>query len=77
MASVQAGDIAIRRAIGVELFELHDAVTGVLLATSQTLREALDLPSSRGGAIWRQNTDNRGRTLGDPVLLHPRVPAQI
>lgn len=74
VAGVQAGDITIRRAVGVNLFELHDGLTGALLATSQTLRAALDLASTRGGAIWRQNTDGRGRVLGDPVLLHPRVP---
>jgi hypothetical protein len=68
----QPGDIVISRASGAEVFELHDAVTGSLVLTSQTLRSALDVAISRGGAVWRSNTDNRGCPLGDAVLLVAR-----
>jgi hypothetical protein len=51
MSAIQPGDIMIRRSSGSESFELHDAVSGELLVTSQTLRAALDLAMSRGCGV--------------------------
>jgi hypothetical protein len=68
---MQAGDIVIRSAPAGGAFHLHDALTGQILHTSQTLRGALDLAMAHGLAVWKEHTDNRGRPLGDPVLLIP------
>ena len=72
VGGIRKGDLIIQRAPGSADFELHDAKTGKLLLVSPTLRAALDLAIARGGALWRYNQDNRGRPLGDPVLLMPR-----
>jgi hypothetical protein len=66
---MQPGDIIIRSAGGV--FYLHDAQTQRLLLTSQTLRGALDLAMAHGRTVWRENTDLRGRPVGEPVMLIP------
>ena len=36
------------------------------IAIAPDLRAALRAASERGGAVWRENVDNRGRPLGSP-----------
>ena len=74
MATLQRGDVLIRGVADSEAYELVDAVTYETLATGQSLLSAVDLAAARGGAIWRQNTDYRGRVMGEPLLLLPRSP---
>src|SRR5215203_2169036 len=40
--------------------------------SAQSLAAALNVAVARGGAVWRQNTDGRGRPLGELVMLLPR-----
>ena len=55
-------------------FHLYDARTDAHLAGPiPSLPAAIEVARQHGApAIWQQNTDNRGRPLGEPFrLLHP------
>jgi hypothetical protein len=67
MTTVNHGDILIRDAASA--FELLDATTLECVETVGTLYAAIDRARERGGSVWRQNVDNRGRALGEPFLL--------
>jgi hypothetical protein len=57
------GDVLIR-AVGDYSFELVDVTTREQIAIVPALRVALQVASERGGAVWRENVDHRGRPLG-------------
>ena len=70
MSVPQIGDILIRN-LGTDRFVLVDAVTGKHLAGPvKGFAVAVTIAQQRGArAIWQQNTDERGRPLGDPFKL--------
>jgi len=53
-------------------YQLLDATTHKQIAIIGNLEMAVTMARERGGAVWRENADNRGRPLGNPVLL-PRA----
>ena len=65
------GDVLIRAYAGSS-YQLLDATTHKQIAIIGNLQLAVTMASERGGAVWRENVDNRGRPLGSPVLLLPR-----
>jgi hypothetical protein len=67
----QTGDVLIRGSAGTG-FEVLDAVSGDHLAAFATFNEALAFAAKAGGAVWQQATDNRGRRMGDPMVIRPR-----
>jgi len=67
------GDVLIRAYVGSS-YQLLDATTHAN-RDSRELPMAVTMASERGGAVWRENVDNRGRPLGAPVLLLPRSSA--
>lgn len=66
------GDVLIR-AYSDSSYQLLDAGSYEQIAIIGDLRTAITIASERGGAVWRENVDNRGRPLGAPVLLLPRT----
>jgi hypothetical protein len=65
------GDVLIRVIAGSS-YERVDAATREQIAVVPTLDVAVKVAAERGGAVWRENVDTRGRPLGGPVLLLPR-----
>ena len=65
------GDVLIRAYVGSN-YQLLDATTHKQIAILGNLQMAVTMASERGGAVWRENVDNRGRPVGAPVLLLPR-----
>ena len=65
------GDVLIRT-VGESSFELVDATTREQIAIVPALQVAVQVAGERGGAVWRENVDSRGRPLGHAVLLLPR-----
>ena len=63
------GDLLIRHSAAG--FELIDEASRQLVATTASLNAAIEVAATREGALWRQDADNRGRALGDPVQLLP------
>ena len=70
-ASPTRGDVLIR-VYGGSNYQLLDAMTHEQIAIIADLQMAVRAGSEHGGAVWRENVDNRGRSLGSPVLLLPR-----
>jgi hypothetical protein len=70
-ASPASGDVLIRLYTGSS-YQLVDAMTREQIAIIRDLPMAVRIGSDHGGAVWRENVDNRGRPLGSPVLLLPR-----
>jgi hypothetical protein len=70
-ATPRPGDVLIRP-FGESSYALVDAATNEQIAITSELRAAVKLASEHGGAVWRENVDNRGRPLGSPVLLLPK-----
>ena len=68
------GDVLIRAYAGAR-YQLLDAATHTHIAIVGNLQMAVTIASERGGAVWRENVDNRGRPLGDAVLLLPKQSA--
>jgi hypothetical protein len=66
------GDVLVR-VFGESNYQLLDATTHEQIAIVPTLPAAIEVANERGGAVWRENVDNRGRPLGNPVLLLPRT----
>lgn len=71
MASIHRGDVLVR-AFGLS-FELVDAVTHEQIAIVPSINYAIRIAIIRHGLLWQENVDNRGRTLGEPVLLTPQM----
>ena len=72
-SSVQSGDLLIRGA-GDARFAVLDACSNETLAVCATFNEAISFAARRNsGAVWHQATDNRGRPMGDPTIVLPRV----
>ena len=69
-ATPKHGDVLIR-AFGESSFQLVDATTDEQISIAPDLPVAVRIASDCGGAVWRENLDNRGRRLGSPVLLLP------
>jgi hypothetical protein len=66
------GDLLIiRRATGA--YELVEAVTRTPITIASTFNELLAIAARKRGAVWQQMHDNRGRPLGDPTLVLPRI----
>jgi hypothetical protein len=65
------GDVLIRVYVGSS-YQLLEATTHKQIAILGNLQMAVTMASERGGAVWRENVDDRGRPLGAPVLLLPR-----
>ena len=72
MATANRGDVLIRVFAGSSL-ELVDAVTREPITVASSLNEAISLAAERRAAVWRENVDSRGRALGAPILLLPKV----
>ena len=72
MAIPQHGDVLIRVFAESEL-QLVDAVTRDQIAIVRSLNEAVSLAVERRGAVWRENVDSDGRSIGVPILLLPKV----
>ena len=69
----EPGDMLIRGRIGVG-FDVVDAVTDVLIATLPSFNGALTFAAKQPtAAVWHQLTDKRGRHLGNPTRLLPRI----
>lgn len=66
------GDVLIRVYAGSS-FQLVDAMTREQIAIIGDLKMAVRIGSDHGGAVWRENVDNRGRPIGDPILLMPQM----
>jgi hypothetical protein len=66
------GDVLIRGDLNGG-YEVVDAVTLQPLSSGHcaTLDAALTVARLRGGRIWQQAVDHRGRPLGDPIRLQP------
>ena len=66
------GDVLIRGDIDGG-YEVVDALSHQRLVEthSATLAEALVVARLRGGRIWQQAVDRRGRPLSDAVLVQP------
>ena len=71
MSAPRHGDVLIR-AVGESSFELIDATTREQIAIVPGLQVAVQVATERGGAVWRENVDHQGRSLGKAVLLLPR-----
>jgi len=54
-------------------YELLDGATRECIASLESLNDALSFAAKRKGAVWRELLDNRGRPLGPPTLVLPRV----
>jgi hypothetical protein len=50
-----------------------DAATHQQIAIVPSIEDAIRIAGDRGGAVWRDNVDNRGRPLGEPILLMPQM----
>ena len=72
--SPKPGDVLIR-AFADSSYQLVDAMTHRQIAIIGELHLAVKIATDHGGAVWRENVDNRGRPLGSPVLLLPRASA--
>src|SRR5262245_8623920 len=70
----KAGELMIRSLPETIGYELVDAVTHTHIATFPTLSQALAAAAARRVAVWKQDTDQRGRPVGDPVLLFVEPP---
>ena len=67
--SPKFGDVLIRGEVGGG-FEIVDALKFTRLSGHlPTLQEAMTTARLKGGRIWQQTVDARGRALGDPVPL--------
>jgi hypothetical protein len=67
--SPKFGDVLIRGEVGGG-FEIVDAVTRDRLSGHvPSLQQAIVIARLKGGRIWQQAVDARGRALGDPVPL--------
>jgi hypothetical protein len=62
------GDVLIRP-FGESSYQLLDMATREQIAIVPELPLAIKVASDRGGAVWRENVDDRGRPIGNPVLL--------
>ena len=71
MNMTQRGDVLLRPYVG-ESFQLIDATTREHIAIVQSMERAVTIAAQRGGSVWHENTDNRGRVLGPAILLQPR-----
>jgi hypothetical protein len=74
--AVASGDVFIRPYVGGS-FQLVDASTREQIAIVPSMETALSLGTERGGAVWQENADNRGRVLGPPILLLPRGSIEV
>jgi hypothetical protein len=72
MAEPQAGDVLIRGSAGTG-FEVLDAVSREHLTAFATFEQAIAFTGKRKGAVWQQATDNRGRPMGEPIVILPRI----
>ena len=72
MATPQHGDVLVRVFAESEL-QLVDAVTREQIAIVRSLNDAVALAVERRGAVWRENVDGDGRSIGVPILLLPKV----
>ena len=70
-AAAQRGDVLLRPYVG-ESFQLIDAVTREQIAIVLSMERAVTIAAQRGGSVWNENTDNRGRVLGPATLLLPK-----
>ena len=66
--AVATGDVVIRSYVGGS-FQLIDATTQEQIAIVPSIEIALTIGAKRGGSVWHENADNRGRVLGSPTLL--------
>ena len=71
MNTTQRGDVLLRPYVG-EAFQLIDAVTREQIAIVLSKERAVTIAAQRGGSVWDENTDNRGRVLGPATLLLPK-----
>ena len=46
----------------------HEHLTGFI-----TFEDAITFGGKHKGAVWQQATDNRGRPMGDPIVVLPRI----
>jgi hypothetical protein len=73
MTGPRAGDVIIRDAVAAPgEFLIADALTNeTLLGPIPSIRAAVDAARafSPNGTIWRQTSDERGRSLGDPFAM--------
>ena len=70
---METGDLLIRGS-GHARFLVLDATSHETLTVCATFNEAIGFAARRNtGAVWHQATDNRGRPMGDPTILLPRV----
>jgi hypothetical protein len=76
MNAVQRGDVLLRSYVG-ESFQLIDAVTREQIAIVLSMERAVTLAAQRGGSVWHENTDNRGRALGPAILLLPKGSVEV
>ena len=74
--TLKPGDVLIR-VFSESAYEILDATTQQQIAIAPDLHVAVKIASERGGAVWRANIDNRGRPLGDPVLLLPKLTSTL
>jgi hypothetical protein len=80
MNTTRAGDLLIRQKPGVagDVHEICDAKTFAVLSSHATLRDAIvaaqAVAVTRRIAVWQHMRDTRGRPVGPPVLLFPRLP---
>jgi len=70
MPSIHRGDVLLRVYAGSS-FELLDAITHEQIAIVPAIEFAIRIAADRHALLWQQNVDNRGRPLGEPVLLTP------
>jgi hypothetical protein len=70
-AAAQRGDVLLRPYVG-ESFQLIDAATREQIAIVLSMERAVTVAAQRGGSVWHENSDNRGRALGPPILLLPQ-----
>ena len=68
--AVATGDVVIRSNVGGS-FQLVDATTHEQIAIVPSIETALTIGAERGGSVWHENADNRGRILSPPTLLLP------
>ena len=74
MAGSTLGDVLLRRSfdVGYTLVDLStgEPISEVFTELHVALTAALNCGAS---AIWQENLDNRGRTLGPPILIKPAL----
>lgn len=68
----KSGDLLIRQ-WGNGTYDLLNAETREVVASAASLNDALSMAGKHAGAVWREILDNRGRPLGPPTLVLPRV----